>query len=73
MALLRKFKHRRPRAEHLSERSLEYVCLSVRLSVTPAVSGVRGGDEHQKISSVPRTLYVFNIITHEFPSNGIGW
>ena len=37
--------------------------MSVRLSVTPAVSGVRGADEHQKISPVPRTLlYVTNII-----------
>ena len=47
-----------------------YVCLSVRLSVrpcvclsvTPAVGGVRGADEQQKLTSVPRTLYVFNWI-----------
>ena len=32
---------------------LYYVCLSV----TPAVSGVRRAEEHQKLSSVPRTLY----------------
>ena len=32
---------------------LYYVCLSV----TPAVSGVRGANEHQKLSSVPLTLY----------------
>ena len=34
---------------------LYYVCLSV----TPAVSGIRGADEQQKLSSVPRTLHVF--------------
>ena len=29
----------------------------IGLSVTPAVSWVRGADEHQKLSSVPLTLY----------------
>ena len=38
------------------------ICLSVHPSVTPAVSGVRGVDEQQNISSVPRTLCVFNWI-----------
>ena len=37
--------------------------MSVCLSVTPAVSGVRRAKEHQKLSSVPRTLYqyIFNL------------
>ena len=38
---------------------LYYVCLSVR-PLTLAVSGVRGADEQQKLSSVPDALYVFN-------------
>ena len=36
--------------------------MSVRLSVTPAVSGIRAADEQQKLSSVPHALYVFNLI-----------
>ena len=40
------------------------VRLSVRPSVTAAVSGVRGADEQQKTCSVPRTLYVFIQLLH---------
>ena len=37
------------------------VSRSVCLSVIPAVSGVRRADEQQKLFSVQRTLYIFNI------------
>ena len=40
---------------------LYYACLSACLFVTPAVSGIRGADEKQKLCSVPRTLYGFNL------------
>ena len=33
-----------------------YVCLSVCLPVTPAVSGVRGADERQILNSVPTVV-----------------
>ena len=42
------------------------VCL-VRLSVTPAISGIHGAGENQKISSVLRTLYYAALLQSSRP------